>query len=60
MSGDSADNGRDACERCGKRAVSLVAGRISKLSVPGHVDFFRCAACGYFSHRDVPREPPKD
>ena len=47
------------CERCGRQALSLIAGRVAKFSAPGFVDIFRCAACGHVSQHDKPAEPPR-
>lgn len=52
------DEPGNACARCGKDDMRLIAGRVGKLKEPGHIDIFQCSACGQFDHRDIPHQAP--
>jgi len=58
MTGDEAARPGNTCERCGTGELRLVAGRIAKLTEPGHMNIFQCSACGLFENRDIPHQPP--
>jgi hypothetical protein len=48
----------DACKRCGAGPVIMVVGRVGRLD-RGHVDIYRCDACGHLSQRDAPHSAGK-
>ena len=47
----------DACAKCGKEDLRLVAGRVGQNGAR-HANLFQCVGCGYLDWRDIPHQPP--